>query len=238
MILALSQRLVSLPIKASCISLAPKAGIFSTAMTNTTQNEIPKKPLSAFFLYKKDNYGQLKAQRPDLSLAELTKELGRMYKSLPEATVKDYKDNAEKESQIYKDAMAKISPDVLQAKSKEKAEKSLKRVKIRISKMEMSMGKPLGKVNGHALFVAEQHQVAPLNLAVSEKLKMASAKWNALSESEKEAYKAKAAEENSKRDDQMKAWKAEMSETENMKKLNELLKRKSSLQAKLKEMSK
>ena len=232
MISTLSYRLSTLPMKTSMSSVfVGKAGIFNTANLDQKQVELPKKPLSTFFLFRKDTIGTLKAQRPDLSLTELSAELGRMWKNLPESTLNKYKAKKEKDMEVYRDQMAQVSPDVLEAKKKEGREKRLKKIKMQISFQQTAMGKPKTGANRFSIFLSEEILKLPAHLAQKEKFKMASDKWATLSDDLKADYNKLGAEMNDKRAKELEAWKEKMKDTEDMKKLQGLLEKKNSLMA-------
>merc|ERR1711860_134222 len=192
---------------------------------------ITQKTLSTFFLFRKDTIGTLKAQRPDLSLTELSAELGRMWKNLPESTLNKYKAKKEKDMEVYRDQMAQVSPDVLEAKKKEGREKRLKKIKMQISFLQTAMGKPKTGANGFSIFLSEEILKLPAHLAQKEKFKMASDKWATLSDDLKADYNKLGAEMNDKRAKELEAWKEKMKDTEDMKKLQGLLEKKNSLMA-------
>ena len=64
-------------------TMVPKAGIFSS--TENRSLELPQKPLGSFMLFKKDQGKQIKDQNPGMSVVDLSREIARLYKSLPEA---------------------------------------------------------------------------------------------------------------------------------------------------------
>ena len=84
---SLAFRASSLSLKAPLSSvMLPKAGFFSsTESLNKAKLEVPKKPLTTFFLFKSEKQDQLKARNPNMSVQDLTKELGNLYRSLSEA---------------------------------------------------------------------------------------------------------------------------------------------------------
>jgi len=214
-----------------------KAGIFTTTTVAQLQ-EVPKRPiLSSFILFTNDARSQLKAKRPDLSFQELTKELSKMYANLPDSTLNEYKAKFEKNKEIYREQMAQVSPDLLEANMKEKREKRLKKIKTQISKVLESMGKPKTKTNGYALFIGEEMETAKQDSVgvfnITESFKAASVKWNALSDDQKADYNKLASDINAERAKELEAWNEKMKDTEEMVKLEELQKKKKSLMSKL-----
>ena len=230
MISTLSYRLSTLPMKTSMSSVfVGKVGICNTAAMAQKQAELPKKPLSPFFLFRKDTLG--KVQRPGLSVTEVSKELAKMYKNLPESTLNEYKAQSEKELEKYRDQMAQVSPDVLEAKKKDDRNKRLKKVKAQISLLQTAMGKPKAAANGYSLFLREEVLKSPAHLTQQEKFKSASNKWATLSEDRKADYSKLAAEKRAGEAKELEAWNEKMKDTEDMKKLQGLQERKNSLMA-------
>eukprot|EP01017_Pseudomicrothorax_dubius_P037895 TRINITY_DN5611_c0_g2_i1.p1 TRINITY_DN5611_c0_g2~~TRINITY_DN5611_c0_g2_i1.p1 ORF type:complete len:125 (-),score=29.36 TRINITY_DN5611_c0_g2_i1:158-532(-) len=62
----------------------------------------PKRPLSAFFQFKKDVYDEVKSHNPDLKITELIKVIAEMWKDLDEATRKKYDDIAQEAKEKYR----------------------------------------------------------------------------------------------------------------------------------------
>ena len=237
MISTLSFRMSTLPMKASISSVfVGKAGIFTTS-TMAQLKEVPKQPLSPFFLFLNDTRSQLKAKRPDLSVLELSKEASKMFANLPDSTLNEYKAKSEKNMEIYREQMAQVSPDILEAKTKEGREKRLKKIKMKISKLQMAMGKPKTGTSGSTLFIAEEIGKAKNDsigvFNIKEEFKAAIDKWKALSDDKKADYNKLASDINAQRAKEMEAWQEKMKETEEMIKLQELMKKKKSLMSKL-----
>jgi hypothetical protein len=74
----------------------------------------PKKPLTAYFLYKEDVYDAVKKAHPDVKPSKIMKIIGTQYSKLSEAEQKTYNDRAEKLKEQYnkekKDFEAKHGP--------------------------------------------------------------------------------------------------------------------------------
>ena len=159
-----------------------------------------------------------------------------MFANLPDSTLNEYKAKSEKNMEIYREQMAQVSPDVLEAKTKEVREKRLKRIKIQISKLQTAMGKPKEKTSGRNLFMGEELEKAKkdsVDVVQREKFKAATDKWKALSDDKKADYNKLASDINAQRAKEMEAWQEKMKETEEMIKLQELMKKKKSLMSKL-----
>ena len=232
MISTLSSRLATLPTKALLIN---KASIFTT---KPQSQKVPKKPLNTFIQFKVDNYGFIKTKHPSLSPIELSKEVSKMYQSLPESTLNEYKAKYQAEIARYKDQLAQTPPEAIKAEKKAQAEKKLKRVKVKISKTKNEMEIPkCTNLSGYGLFLSEEITKAPPYLSQTEKIKYASEQWNILSDDLKEDYRKLAAEMSAERANEIQAWTEKNMGTEEMKKLEKLMEKKSKLKSKLKEMN-
>ena len=235
MISTLSSRLATLPTKASLTTLFDKASIFTT---NPQSQKVPKKPFNTYIQFKVDNYGFIKTKHPGLSAMELSKEVSKMYQSLPESTLNEYKAKYQAEIARYKDQLAQTPPEAIKAQKKAKAEKKLKRVKVKISKTKNEMEIPkCNNLSGYGLFLSEEITKAPIYLSQTEKIKYASEQWNILSDDLKEDYRKLAAEMSAERANEIQAWTEKNMGTEEMKKLEKLMEKKSKLKSKLKEMN-
>lgn len=52
--------------------------------TETSTSTKPKKPLSGFFLYKRERYPEIKKKNPELAVVEITKMVSKMWNNLSE----------------------------------------------------------------------------------------------------------------------------------------------------------
>eukprot|EP01017_Pseudomicrothorax_dubius_P004756 TRINITY_DN11037_c0_g1_i3.p1 TRINITY_DN11037_c0_g1~~TRINITY_DN11037_c0_g1_i3.p1 ORF type:complete len:101 (+),score=18.15 TRINITY_DN11037_c0_g1_i3:111-413(+) len=68
----------------------------------------PKRPLSAFFQYKKAVFEEVKSQNPDMKLTDITKVISQMWKNLDEVTQKSYQEWYRLEIQAYEEKYGKI----------------------------------------------------------------------------------------------------------------------------------
>lgn len=82
---------------------------------NSDRPDPPKRPLSAFFLYKGDVYEQTKKENPDLKITELTKLISEKWNAIDANTKTKYekktaeaKQKYEKELQDYVDKYGEV----------------------------------------------------------------------------------------------------------------------------------
>lgn len=67
--------------------------------------DAPKRPQSAYFLYCNERRPQLKKEKPELSMCDMTKELTKEWKELTEKQKKKYDDMQVKEKERYEKEM-------------------------------------------------------------------------------------------------------------------------------------
>ena len=70
-------------------------------------NPRPKRPLSAFFIYKKQKFPDIKEKFPHLEVPEISQILSEMWKNESEATKTAIREQFEKENKEYKKQLAK-----------------------------------------------------------------------------------------------------------------------------------
>mmetsp|Transcript_22284 Transcript_22284/g.25802 ORF Transcript_22284/g.25802 Transcript_22284/m.25802 type:complete len:118 (-) Transcript_22284:202-555(-) len=61
----------------------------------------PKKPLTAFFIYKGDIYQQIKKENPDMKMTELTKVISEKWNNVDAATKSKYEKKNEEAKERY-----------------------------------------------------------------------------------------------------------------------------------------
>ncbi|XP_006903469.1 PREDICTED: putative upstream-binding factor 1-like protein 1-like, partial [Elephantulus edwardii] len=74
-------------------------------------SNFPKKPLTAYFRFYKENYREYMLKNPKLSKAGLTKLLAKQYRELPEEMKEKYAQDFEKEKEEFKRQMAQFKRD-------------------------------------------------------------------------------------------------------------------------------
>ena len=94
-----------------------------------SSKDAPKKPLTAFFLYKKDQYPKTKETHPDMKITEITKLIATNWTSEKAETKNKYEKMAGVEKQKYekaKEAFEKEHGKISELKKKEKKDKKSK----------------------------------------------------------------------------------------------------------------
>ncbi|XP_075403906.1 upstream-binding factor 1-like protein 1 [Tenrec ecaudatus] len=70
--------------------------------------DLPKKPLSAYIRFYKENHSQYTQRYPKLSSVEVTKLLAKKYKELPEEVKQKYSQDFQEERKIYKEKLSQF----------------------------------------------------------------------------------------------------------------------------------
>ena len=174
----------------------------------------------------------------------LSLKIGEQLKTLPDDIKVDYKrQTAEMSPKTANEikTLEEKNKDTKETeklkKKRESTEKRLKWVKTEISKTQNKMGKPPAiRLNGFSLFVSDKVSKAPSYLSWPGKIKYVAKQWNNLPDNIKEDYKELAAKRRAERAKEIQAWTEKNMGTEEMKKLERLMEKKSKLKSKLKEM--
>jgi len=70
----------------------------------------PKRAMSSFMFFANELRPKLRLERPNLKITDLGKELGKMWKALPDTDKKRYQEEADKDKSRYKEAMKGYIP--------------------------------------------------------------------------------------------------------------------------------
>merc|ERR1719348_2603873 len=76
-------------------------------MVKVKDANAPKRPSTAYFLWMNDNRERVQKKNPEASMAEMSKILGDMWKTVGEAAKKKYQDKYEAAKKKYEKAMEK-----------------------------------------------------------------------------------------------------------------------------------
>lgn len=235
--------------------LTPRASIpashlalFATqSKPNSTELTLPKRPLSAFFIFRADIYEKIKKKNPKASLTEIAALLGQQWKALDEGQKGIYQNRHASGKEDYNKQMAAIEADptmnlklvqLKEKKAQENKEKAYKKALREKRSLMKDLGKPKRSVSSaYSLFLKEKfssyHQKGK---PVTEATKKLSEAWNALSEAQKEPYVSRFNTMKEQYDAELTAWKEKMAtneeNAENIQKLNAKVNKKRKLKTK------
>uniref|UniRef100_A0A7N9IAQ2 Transcription factor A, mitochondrial n=1 Tax=Macaca fascicularis TaxID=9541 RepID=A0A7N9IAQ2_MACFA len=143
----------------------------------------PKKPVSSYLRFSKQQLPIYRAQNPDAKTTELVRRIAKHWRELPDSEKKIYRDAYKAEWEVYKENISKfkeqLTPDEITSLEKEILDKRLKRKAVTKRK---------------------------------EKLKTVKENWKNLSDSEKELYIQHAKEDEIRYHNEMKSWEEHMIE--------------------------
>lgn len=152
----------------------------------------PKKPLSAYFQWANDNRAKVSKKSKDLSVTELTKKLGEMWKNLPTDKKTKYEEKAKKEQATYKSLMAcyKLTSDHQQF------EKSLREYQIMMTlkPFRKDENAPKRALTAYMVFQKEKRpSIVEKNpdAKVTDIMGLCAAAWKALTDKQKEQFQKK-----------------------------------------------
>ncbi|KAM9701874.1 transcription factor A, mitochondrial isoform 2-T5 [Dama dama] len=149
----------------------------------------PKKPMTSYVRFSKEQLPIFKAQNPDAKNSELIKKIAKLWRELPESEKKIYEDAYRADWQAYKEEINRIqeqlTPSQMVSLEKEIMQKRLKK-KALIKKRELTMlGKPKRPRSAYNIFIAERFQEARDGTS-QVKLKAINENWKNLSNSQKQ----------------------------------------------------
>ncbi|XP_023387670.1 transcription factor A, mitochondrial isoform X2 [Pteropus vampyrus] len=132
---------------------------FSSALSS-----YPKKPMTSYVRFSKEQLPIFKAQNPDAKNSELIKKIAELWRELPESEKKVYEDAYKADWQAYKEEINRIqeqlTPSQMVSLEKEIMQKRLKKKAI-IKKRELTMlGKPKRPRSAYNIFISERFQEA------------------------------------------------------------------------------
>nr|KAF6459342.1 transcription factor A, mitochondrial [Rousettus aegyptiacus] len=131
---------------------------------SSTLSSYPKKPMTSYVRFSKEQLPIFKAQNPDAKNSELIKKIAELWRELPESEKKVYEDAYKADWQAYKEEINRIqeqlTPSQMVSLEKEIMQKRLKKKAI-IKKRELTMlGKPKRPRSAYNIFISERFQEA------------------------------------------------------------------------------
>ncbi|KAM7169744.1 transcription factor A, mitochondrial isoform 3-T3 [Macrochelys suwanniensis] len=151
----------------------------------------PKRPLTAYFRFVKDQQPLFRKQNPDVSILEIAKKIAYAWKELPVSEKQTYEAAAKVERQAYKEELAiykaQLSPAQIVALKEERRQKRAKRKAMRKKRELTVLGKPKRPRTGFNIFMSEHFQEAK-GISVQAKMKNLFEEWQDLSSSQKQCH--------------------------------------------------
>ncbi|XP_076976341.1 transcription factor A, mitochondrial-like isoform X1 [Tamandua tetradactyla] len=198
---------------------------------SSTVGGYPKKPLTSYVRFSKEQLPMVKAQNPDVKSSELIKKIAQLWRELPDSEKKIYEDAYRADWQAYKEEINRIqeqlTPKQIMSLEKEIMQKRLRK-KALIKKRELTMlGKPKRPRSAYNIFISESFQEAKEGSSQA-KMKTVNENWKNLCASQKQVYIQLAKDDKIRYDNEMKPWEEQMIEVGQ----NDLIRRKMKYQTK------
>ncbi|XP_004681135.1 PREDICTED: transcription factor A, mitochondrial [Condylura cristata] len=199
---------------------------------SSTMNGYPKKPMTSYVRFSKEQLPIFKAQNPDAKNSDLIKKIAQLWRELPEEKKKIYENAYRADWEAYKEEINRIqkqlTPSQMVSLEKEILQKRLKK-KALLKKRELTLlGKPKRPRSAYNIYIAERFQEAKDGSA-QIKLKTINENWKNLSSSQKQIYIQLAEDDKIRYNSEMKSWEEQMLEAGR----NDLLRRKSKSPSKI-----
>ncbi|NXN22214.1 TFAM factor, partial [Nycticryphes semicollaris] len=180
-----------------------------------SSEERPKRPLTAYFRFLKENRPTFRQNNPEMSNMELVKKLAGAWKELPASQKQVYEDARKTDWQKYSEQLAAYKAQLSPAQAvalKEERRKRLAKRRLFRAKREMTvLGKPKRPRSGFNIFVSENFQESE-GVSPVAKLKQLFDVWRKLSPSQKQPYLQLAEDDKVRYENEMKSWEAKMVE--------------------------
>ncbi|KAL4841981.1 hypothetical protein H8958_020150 [Nasalis larvatus] len=175
----------------------------------------PKKPVSSYLRFSKEQLPIFRAENPDAKPTELIRRIAKLWRELPDSKKKIYQDAYRADWQVYKEKISRfkeqLTPSQITSLEKEIMDKHLKRKAMTKRKELTQLGKPKRPRSAYNVYVAEKFQEAKGD-SPQEKLKTVKENWKNLSDSEKELYIRLAKEDEIRYHNEMNSWEEQMIE--------------------------
>ncbi|NWI25712.1 TFAM factor, partial [Sula dactylatra] len=178
-------------------------------------NERPKRPLTAYFRFLKENHSAFRQRNPEISNMELVKKIAGAWKELPASQKQVYEEARKTDWQRYEEQLAaykaQLTPAQAAALKEERRKQLAKRRSFRAKRELTVLGKPKRPRSGFNIFVSENFEESE-GLSPVAKLKQLFDVWQKLSGSQKQPYLQLAEDDKVRYENEMKSWEAKMVE--------------------------
>ncbi|NXK55509.1 TFAM factor, partial [Chauna torquata] len=180
-----------------------------------SSGERPKRPLTAYFRFLKDNQTAFREKNPEMSNMELVKKLAGAWKELPASQKQVYEEARKADWRSYEEQLAaykaQLTPAQTVALKEERRKRLAKRRSFRKKRELTVLGKPKRPRSGFNIFVSENFQQSE-GISPAAKLKRLFEMWQNLSSSQKQPYLQLAEDDKVRYENEMKSWEAKMAE--------------------------
>ncbi|NXQ91379.1 TFAM factor, partial [Nyctibius grandis] len=180
-----------------------------------SSDERPKRPLTAYFRFLKDNHSAFRQKNPEMTNLELVKKIAGAWKELPASQKQVYEEARKTDWQRYTEQLAaykaQLTPAQAAALKEEKRKRLAKRRSFKAKRELTVLGKPKRPRNAFNIFVSENFQESE-GASPAAKLKQLFDAWQKMSSSQKQPYLQLAEDDKVRYENEMKSWEAKMVE--------------------------
>ncbi|ETE64162.1 Transcription factor A, mitochondrial [Ophiophagus hannah] len=173
----------------------------------------PKRPLPSYLTFLNKQRDFYKKKYPELNSQQLIKEIGRIWRELPQHEKQHYEAIAKSEWDKYKEQMAKyrseLNPVEEAALKEEKRIRRQIRKQAKIKKELTAFGKPKKNRSSFNIFISEHFQEIE-GTSNQEKFKALCEEWKTLPSFQKQAYSQLAEDDKIRYENEMRSWEQQM----------------------------
>ncbi|KAG7325549.1 hypothetical protein KOW79_011865 [Hemibagrus wyckioides] len=208
--------------------LARSWGVFSSAVTvrcscfaptlksfSTSTGGPPKRPLTAYLRYVKEQQPIVVRQNPDIKAVDIVRKIAQQWRTLTPEDKQPFEEASIAAREQYRIDMKayqdQLTPAQSAAIAEEKRQKKAKRRAIRKKRELNSLGKPKRPRTAFNVFMAEHFEEAK-GSTMPGKMKSLFEDWKSLSISQKQIYTQLAEDDKVRYKNEMKAWEEHMTE--------------------------
>ncbi|XP_048194761.1 transcription factor A, mitochondrial [Perognathus longimembris pacificus] len=191
----------------------PFSFVYFPRWFSSNLNSYPKKPMTSYLRFSKEQLPAFRAQNPDVKNKELIRKIAEVWRGLPESKKKTYKDAYKADWKIYKEEMSRmqeqLTPTQLLSLEKELKQRRLKRKTIMKKRELTSLGKPKKTRSAYNIFIAEKFQ-ENIGGSPKERLRILNDMWKDMPVSQKEVYYQLSQDDKIRYEAEIKSWEERM----------------------------
>ncbi|NXX86020.1 TFAM factor, partial [Urocolius indicus] len=180
-----------------------------------SSQEGPKRPLTAYFRFMKDNHSAFREKNPGLNNVEIMKKIASAWRELPASQKQVYEEVKKADWQRYTEQLAayraQLTPAQAIALDEEKRKRWARRRSLRAKRELTALGKPKRPRSSFNIFVSENYQETE-GISPVAKMKKLFTIWGEMSSSQKQPYVQLAQDDKVRYENEMTSWEARMVE--------------------------
>lgn len=202
-------------------SLIPSASAYarccciSTKQLSTAASGSPKRPLTAYMRYVKEQQPIVVKQNPDIKVVDIVRKIAQQWRTLTPEQKQPFEEASLCAREQYKTDIkiyqAQLTPAQAAAITEEKRQKMAKRRAIMKKRELNSLGKPKRPRTAFNIFMSEHFEEAK-GISMTIKMKTLIDDWKNLSIAQKQVYAQLAEDDKVRYKNEIKVWEEHMTE--------------------------